>query len=1170
MRFAGVRPPPTNPQSVITPAPGFPKPPVVPASPPPPRPPPPPPPAPAVPDFVPVIDPPCEWWSCPVCETDGACDNATRVIYPPPDPTNATGGLHKGAHAVATGGPGKTQLWLLSTTPGATPPPAQTGPALLQGSASLPPIITSPLVAVSQQDNETGGALVQSLCCEDYSAPYNQTHAKRVAVDGRGVVWLVNHGGSLHSLAPPYEGVVPEPRLNGTQDVACGGPDYSSVWAAGADPFTLGGGGGGPLRRKRESGPLDLNVWDPPLFFTRAKRVAVDGNDTVWYVDPVGDVWQLPPPFEEDDLVKVGANASDIAACGAGVWIVDNDNVTESNSEGGQLRRYTGDGTWDDVRTDVRATGVACDSRGGVYYTDCSKRLWYLNTAIPATPWTGSLDGFCGEEIPVEGDDGGASTPPTSPPGSGSPPPTSPSGGSSPPPTSPSYGGSSPPPTSPSGGSSSPPSSPSGSGGPSSQPSPSRDDWCAPGCPPHYIADGFCDWECQRPACGNYDRVDCQTAPECAPGCPVSWTYDLVCQEACNVASCNFDAGDGWDPCNDQYACQVGCKWNWPGDHWCDPECYNADCDWDGGDCDFCSPGCQKRWLGDGECDDLCNNKDCGWDANDCERPSPPPDDSQGPECSPGCTYEKLKDWVCQDECNTYECAWDNGYCALPDCAPGCTADLLKNDVCDPACDVAPCAYDNGACLCAPGCLPEYVRDAQCHPECDNEACTWDNYVCVGGCAPGCAPGWETDDVCDSVCNTEVCGWDAGKCEDTVECDQYTDCAACSASPGCGWWAKGARCERGCPVDGSECYTDFNAASCPTPCKDYTDCLACAATDDCVWYDGACASGPCSPDQIGCQATPESCTADANQCGDYTTCVDCLPWNGCVWYDGQCWEDTCEGKSDFPCYDTACPAPVCGDYKTCDACAPWDGCVWWNGQCQQDTCDGKDECYSGDDICPAPVCGDYKSCGQCTPWDGCVWWNGQCQQDTCDGKDDCYSGDDICPAPVCGDYKTCDACAPWDGCVWWNGQCQQDTCDGTARMTATLARAPARRLPSVRRPRHVLIAPLLAAACGTRASASWTRAKARISAFAAGNALIHLLRKGEGQGPPHQTFWVCLTAPRQSQSLKKSPKKNLSKHRPLPRRSPKPNRRRSPKKSLSRNRPRLRPIQTQRSPTSRP
>ena len=40
---------------------------------------------------------------------------------------------------------------------------------------------------------------------------------------------------------------------------------------------------------------------------------------------------------------------------------------------------------------------------------------------------------------------------------------------------------------------------------------------CADGCPPHWIGDGYCDYECYTPTC-SYDAGDCDSPPPPPPG----------------------------------------------------------------------------------------------------------------------------------------------------------------------------------------------------------------------------------------------------------------------------------------------------------------------------------------------------------------------------------------------------------------------------------------------------------------------------------------------------------------------------------------------------------------------------------------------------------------------------------------------------------------------------
>lgn len=102
---------------------------------------------------------------------------------------------------------------------------------------------------------------------------------------------------------------------------------------------------------------------------------------------------------------------------------------------------------------------------------------------------------------------------------------------------------------------------------------------CAPGCPPNWISDGFCDKSCNVSSC-EWDGGDCtkdkqrphqlhqqpppphlrggrfggrfgqqppwtsHIGPPCALGCSNNWLADQFCDRACNVQDCAFDMGD--------------------------------------------------------------------------------------------------------------------------------------------------------------------------------------------------------------------------------------------------------------------------------------------------------------------------------------------------------------------------------------------------------------------------------------------------------------------------------------------------------------------------------------------------------------------------------------------------------------------------------------------------
>merc|ERR1712179_833416 len=142
-------------------------------------------------------------------------------------------------------------------------------------------------------------------------------------------------------------------------------------------------------------------------------------------------------------------------------------------------------------------------------------------------------------------------------------------------------------------------------------------------CPNNYIADSYCDDECNYPEY-DYDGGDC-----CGDDVNEQYCEDCDCLEVTETTQ----APDGSN-------CQIP---HWFGDNYCDDENNNSECGYDGGDCcgdnvntTYCSEclcleyliettqapdgsNCQiPHWFGDNYCDDENNNSECGYDGGDC------------------------------------------------------------------------------------------------------------------------------------------------------------------------------------------------------------------------------------------------------------------------------------------------------------------------------------------------------------------------------------------------------------------------------------------------------------------------------------------------------------------------------------------------------------------------
>lgn len=102
--------------------------------------------------------------------------------------------------------------------------------------------------------------------------------------------------------------------------------------------------------------------------------------------------------------------------------------------------------------------------------------------------------------------------------------------------------------------------------------------------------------------------------PNCNEGCPPNWIADGYCDIQCNVSACDWDGGD----CANQTAPGVGGGANGqqhafnhyapPHGNWYQPMAHAQ----------YCSRGCPSSWIGDKYCDRACKSAECGFDAGDC------------------------------------------------------------------------------------------------------------------------------------------------------------------------------------------------------------------------------------------------------------------------------------------------------------------------------------------------------------------------------------------------------------------------------------------------------------------------------------------------------------------------------------------------------------------------
>ncbi|PFH34846.1 notch (dsl) domain-containing protein [Besnoitia besnoiti] len=256
--------------------------------------------------------------------------------------------------------------------------------------------------------------------------------------------------------------------------------------------------------------------------------------------------------------------------------------------------------------------------------------------------------------------------------------------------------------------------------------------------------------------------------PQCPADCLEDWIADGWCDSECNIAECGYDGPDcqGW--------CGGECRPGWPGDGQCDLECYKEECDWDGGDCPAWSgrnlPSihtlqrkieegvaqgddaesvissllkadlgladceCARGKLGNGVCNPECNTYECQFDGFDCRQ-----------MCSLECPHVWLGDGKCDKECDIPECYHDKGDCET--CGENCRTWMIGNGMCDPACNTRECFFDNGDCNGITAviavdydakpyvyqfCAREFIGDGNCDENCYNEESEWDGGDCRG------------------------------------------------------------------------------------------------------------------------------------------------------------------------------------------------------------------------------------------------------------------------------------------------------------------------------------------------------------------------------------------------------------------------------------------------------
>ena len=98
--------------------------------------------------------------------------------------------------------------------------------------------------------------------------------------------------------------------------------------------------------------------------------------------------------------------------------------------------------------------------------------------------------------------------------------------------------------------------------------------------------------------------------PNCNEGCPSTWLADGFCDNNCNTTDCDWDGGD----CVGDNVRKTVPNYNYgrqqPGGQTAGAHQQTAN--------SWCSSTCADSWIGDKYCDQACETEACGFDATDC------------------------------------------------------------------------------------------------------------------------------------------------------------------------------------------------------------------------------------------------------------------------------------------------------------------------------------------------------------------------------------------------------------------------------------------------------------------------------------------------------------------------------------------------------------------------
>lgn len=103
------------------------------------------------------------------------------------------------------------------------------------------------------------------------------------------------------------------------------------------------------------------------------------------------------------------------------------------------------------------------------------------------------------------------------------------------------------------------------------------------------------------------------TVPNCVEACPTAWLADGFCDHDCNVHECQWDSGDCIKTGGKSGLVNFAHSLN---NSYLQHE--NLQSMLSGMNSGFCSQGCNSNWLADRYCDQVCNVHNCGFDMGDC------------------------------------------------------------------------------------------------------------------------------------------------------------------------------------------------------------------------------------------------------------------------------------------------------------------------------------------------------------------------------------------------------------------------------------------------------------------------------------------------------------------------------------------------------------------------